>query len=121
MSGEEVSRPDKKALSIKEHKDFRSLDALGQMPIAIIGMAGKFPKSRNVSEFWDNLVQEKECIQFFSKEELLEEGLDEEEIEAKDKEIAKLRKELDKNAKAKTKSDEVKPVAKKTTTKKEEK
>ena len=41
-----------------------------------------------------------------------------EEIEAKDKEIAKLRKELDKNAKAKTKSDEVKPAAKKTTAKK---
>jgi len=41
-----------------------------------------------------------------------------EEIEAKDKEIAKLRKELDKNAKAKTKSDEVKPDAKKTTAKK---
>ncbi len=41
-----------------------------------------------------------------------------EEIEAKDKEIAKLRKELDKNAKANTKSDEVKPAAKKTTAKK---
>ena len=41
-----------------------------------------------------------------------------EEIEAKDKEIAKLRKELDKNAKAKVKSDEVKPAAKKTTAKK---
>lgn len=41
-----------------------------------------------------------------------------EEIEAKDKEIAKLRKELDKNAKAKTKYDEVKPAAKKTTAKK---
>lgn len=41
-----------------------------------------------------------------------------EEIEAKDKEIAKLRKELDKNAKAKAKSDEVKPAAKKTTAKK---
>lgn len=41
-----------------------------------------------------------------------------EEIEAKDKEIAKLRKELDKNAKAKTKSDEVKPATKKTTAKK---
>lgn len=41
-----------------------------------------------------------------------------EEIEAKDKEIAKLRKELDKNAKAKAKSEEVKPAAKKTTAKK---
>lgn len=83
MSGEEVGQPDKKAEAVKKSKDARHLDASGQMPIAIIGMAGKFPKSRNVSEFWDNLVKEKECIQFLSKEELLEEGLGEEEIEEK--------------------------------------
>lgn len=52
-----------------------------QMPIAIIGMAGKFPKSKNVTEFWKNLVEGKECIHFFEKEELLQEGISEEELE----------------------------------------
>lgn len=53
----------------------------GQMPIAIIGMAGRFPKSRNVEEFWNNLVEGNECIQFFEKEELLEEGISEADLE----------------------------------------
>ncbi|WP_197029828.1 beta-ketoacyl synthase N-terminal-like domain-containing protein, partial [Paenibacillus sp. 1-18] len=30
--------------------------------IAIIGMAGRFPKSRNIEEFWDNLKDGKDCI-----------------------------------------------------------
>lgn len=52
----------------------------GQMPVAIIGMAGRFPKSKNVKEFWKNLEEERECIQFFKKEELLEAGISEEEL-----------------------------------------
>ena len=38
--------------------------------IAIIGMACRFPDARNVSEYWQNLIQNRETIRFFSKEEL---------------------------------------------------
>jgi len=31
-------------------------------PIAIIGMAGRFPQARNVEEFWENLKSGKDCI-----------------------------------------------------------
>jgi acyl transferase domain-containing protein len=30
--------------------------------IAIIGMAGRFPKSANIYEFWDNIINGRECI-----------------------------------------------------------
>ncbi|MDR0268842.1 non-ribosomal peptide synthetase [Paenibacillus sp.] len=30
--------------------------------VAIIGMAGRFPKARDLSEFWDNLLEQKNCI-----------------------------------------------------------
>lgn len=53
-----------------------------QMPIAIIGMAGCFPKSEHVKEFWKNLEQGKECITFFDKEELIKEGIPEEQVNA---------------------------------------
>jgi phthiocerol/phenolphthiocerol synthesis type-I polyketide synthase E len=33
--------------------------------IAIIGMAGRFPKARNVDAYWQNLRDGKECISFF--------------------------------------------------------
>jgi acyl transferase domain-containing protein/thioesterase domain-containing protein len=38
--------------------------------IAIVGMAGKFPEAENVTQFWQNLLDKKECIKFFSDEEL---------------------------------------------------
>ncbi|MCP4347294.1 MAG: SDR family NAD(P)-dependent oxidoreductase [Desulfobacterales bacterium] len=44
--------------------------------IAVIGMAGRFPKSKNLDEFWQNLRQGTECISFFSDEELQETGVD---------------------------------------------
>ena len=31
-------------------------------PIAIIGMAGQYPKAKNLEEFWDNISQGKDCI-----------------------------------------------------------
>ncbi|WP_025688022.1 type I polyketide synthase [Paenibacillus zanthoxyli] len=43
--------------------------------IAVIGLAGRFPKSDSIDEFWDNLVQGKECITFYSDEELEEAGI----------------------------------------------
>ncbi|MEN5378518.1 type I polyketide synthase [Sphingobacterium kitahiroshimense] len=36
--------------------------------IAVIGLAGKFPKSLNIEEYWNNLIAGKEMSTFFSKE-----------------------------------------------------
>lgn len=44
--------------------------------IAIVGMAGRFPGAKNVSEFWRNLCEGKECLTTFSNEELLTTGVD---------------------------------------------
>lgn len=43
--------------------------------IAIIGMAGRFPAAKNIQEYWENLVDGKETISFFSDEELMEAGI----------------------------------------------
>ena len=38
--------------------------------IAIVGMAGRFPKARDVAEFWKNICNSTEAISFFSDQEL---------------------------------------------------
>lgn len=38
--------------------------------IAIIGMSGRFPDADNLEEFWQNLKNAKECIKFYSDEDL---------------------------------------------------
>ncbi|HEY6328405.1 MAG TPA: beta-ketoacyl synthase N-terminal-like domain-containing protein, partial [Blastocatellia bacterium] len=43
--------------------------------IAIVGMSGRFPGARSVTEFWDNLKNGIESISFFSKQQLKEEGI----------------------------------------------
>ncbi|HSD45605.1 MAG TPA: beta-ketoacyl synthase N-terminal-like domain-containing protein, partial [Pyrinomonadaceae bacterium] len=43
--------------------------------IAVIGMAGRFPGARNLSEFWQNLRNGVEAVTFFSEEELLASGV----------------------------------------------
>ncbi|MDB6031042.1 MAG: hypothetical protein JWM16_1380 [Verrucomicrobiales bacterium] len=43
--------------------------------IAVIGMAGRFPKAKNVDEFWHNLRNGVEAISFFSDQELDEAGI----------------------------------------------
>lgn len=45
--------------------------------IAIIGLSGKFPKSENIREFWDNLTGGKELIRHYHPDELKELGVDE--------------------------------------------
>ena len=47
--------------SFKKNVDIPPQQAL-QNSIAVIGMSGQFPRSRNVAEFWDNLAQGKDCI-----------------------------------------------------------
>jgi acyl transferase domain-containing protein/acyl carrier protein len=44
--------------------------------IAIIGMSGRFPKARNLDEFWKNLRDGVECISFFSESDLSDAGVD---------------------------------------------
>ena len=46
--------------------------------IAVIGMSGEFPKCRNLEEYWDAIVKGKECISFYTKEQLEEIGIDSE-------------------------------------------
>ncbi|MBL6449310.1 SDR family NAD(P)-dependent oxidoreductase [Fulvivirga sp. 29W222] len=45
------------------------------MEVAIIGMAGRFPMSKSIDEFWNNLINSKNCITHFSKEDLLKAGI----------------------------------------------
>ncbi|AJQ25404.1 SDR family NAD(P)-dependent oxidoreductase [Pelosinus fermentans] len=37
-------------------------------PIAIVGVSGKFPKAKDINEFWRNLVEDKDCITEIPKE-----------------------------------------------------
>jgi acyl transferase domain-containing protein/thioesterase domain-containing protein len=53
--------------------DFQVGDLLGK--IAVVGMAGRYPQAWNVAEFWGNLVEGKECITFFSDDELRATGI----------------------------------------------
>ncbi|MCL6589238.1 MAG: hypothetical protein K6U80_04715 [Firmicutes bacterium] len=46
--------------------------------IAIIGMAGRFPKAKNIREFWQNLCCGAECITHYSEAELAAVGIDRE-------------------------------------------
>lgn len=33
-----------------------------RQPIAIVGMAGRYPKAKNLAEFWDNLREGRDCV-----------------------------------------------------------
>jgi len=46
------------------------------LEVAVIGMAGRFPLSRNLEEFWSNLRDGVECISYFSEEEALASGVE---------------------------------------------
>ena len=61
----------------------REMTAAAQQPdvadtdVAVIGMAGRFPRARDVDEFWRNLVQGVECIATLSEEQLRAAGVSE--------------------------------------------
>src|SRR5437667_7079058 len=44
--------------------------------IAIIGMSGRFPKAKNLDEYWRNVRDGVECISFFSERDLASAGAD---------------------------------------------
>ena len=48
----------------------------GLEPIAIIGMSGRFPKAKNLDEFWKNMRNGVESITYFTDEEALANGID---------------------------------------------
>ncbi|MEM9921074.1 MAG: polyketide synthase, partial [Bacteroidota bacterium] len=50
------------------------------LEIAVIGMAGRFPKAKSIKQFWENLRNGEDCISEFSYEEALEEGESEESL-----------------------------------------
>lgn len=54
--------------------DSSTPETLGK--IAVIGMAGRFPGSKTIGQFWNNLRDGKECVSFFTDQELLESGVD---------------------------------------------
>ncbi|MBI6855834.1 alpha/beta fold hydrolase [Pseudomonas cichorii] len=45
-------------------------------PIAVIGLACRFPGASDSTEYWQNLLEGRECSRRFSREELLAAGLD---------------------------------------------
>jgi acyl transferase domain-containing protein/acyl carrier protein len=44
-------------------------------PVAIVGMAGRFPGARNIDEFWKNLLDGVESISFFDDDQLRANGV----------------------------------------------
>ncbi|MFN4149375.1 MAG: amino acid adenylation domain-containing protein, partial [Candidatus Sericytochromatia bacterium] len=65
LSNEET---DDLKISKKQNKTFDD-------DIAIIGLAGKFPQAENIEEYWNNILNKKECIRFYTDEELLSNGV----------------------------------------------
>jgi acyl transferase domain-containing protein/acyl carrier protein len=43
--------------------------------IAVVGMSGRYPGSKNLKEFWDNIVEGKDCISRFTTEEIIASGV----------------------------------------------
>ncbi|MCU0286993.1 MAG: acyltransferase domain-containing protein, partial [Acidobacteria bacterium] len=62
-------RPGKQENTFNKNENSLQIEA-GE--IAVIGMAGRFPRAKNIDQFWDNLKNGVEAITFFSKEELLQ-------------------------------------------------
>lgn len=48
----------------------------GPESVAIIGLSGRFPKAKNLDEYWRNVRDGVECVSFFSEEDLASVGAD---------------------------------------------
>jgi len=53
----------------------RMLENIRGLKVAIVGMSGRFPGAETVDEFWQNILDKNESIQFYSDEELLADGV----------------------------------------------
>ncbi|MGH3159457.1 MAG: beta-ketoacyl synthase N-terminal-like domain-containing protein, partial [Streptosporangiaceae bacterium] len=49
-------------------------------PVAIVGMAGRFPGAASIGEFWENLINGVGSISFFEEDELREAGIPEKDL-----------------------------------------
>ncbi len=65
--GKQIAQPDQSTQSAGRWSD----------GIAIVGMSARFPRSRNVQEFWDRLLAGEILISDLSKDELRQAGVDE--------------------------------------------
>jgi phthiocerol/phenolphthiocerol synthesis type-I polyketide synthase E len=50
--------------------------AAGNLDIAVVGIAGRFPGASNIQEFWENLAHGVESITFYSEKEVIDSGVD---------------------------------------------
>jgi phthiocerol/phenolphthiocerol synthesis type-I polyketide synthase E len=58
--------------------DVQAAEDFGDLAIAVVGMAGRFPQADNVARFWQNLEAGRDCVSFFSPDELRASGVPEE-------------------------------------------
>jgi len=59
-----------------ESHDYNDQEIDHGYDIAVIGLAGRFPGAETIEEFWQNLIQGAESIQFFTREEMEAAGVD---------------------------------------------
>ncbi|HEX3129735.1 MAG TPA: SDR family NAD(P)-dependent oxidoreductase, partial [Thermoanaerobaculia bacterium] len=72
LSPEEASKPPR----MEARRQRRSAAQAASGGVAIVGMAGRFPGAADVDQLWQNLLDGKETVTFFSDEELLAAGVD---------------------------------------------
>lgn len=58
----------------------KNQDHYEKEPLAIIGMSCNFPGADNIEDFWNQLIDDREGITFFTDQELIDAGVDKEEI-----------------------------------------
>jgi phthiocerol/phenolphthiocerol synthesis type-I polyketide synthase E len=72
---------------MKENEPMESRENTGadhSTMVAIIGMAGRFPRSNNIAEYWKNLEDGVECIKFYDDQELIDAGVNPETLKNPD-------------------------------------
>ena len=64
---QKMPQTDKPVNPAFHYENPRNKNSGDEIEIAVIGMAGRYPKSTNMQEFWDNLVESKNCISDISE------------------------------------------------------
>jgi polyketide synthase PksJ len=62
----------------------RYLDKGNNTDIAVVGMSGRFPGSKNIDEFWRNLYEGVEAVSRFTDQQVLDEGIEPEMVKKKE-------------------------------------
>ena len=58
------------------HSPKNSFQHSATQDIAVIGLSGRYPGSHNLNTFWDNLLEGRESIRFYTIDELIAAGID---------------------------------------------